>query len=204
MNLFKKYCLSPFGVKTKDCIFIHIQKTAGKSIRQALGLKKSAKHKFAQQRRDECSVDEWNNTFKFTFVRNPWDRLISCYMYRTQGGNGTVEDRERARLYPDNFTEFCDNIDAFISLPNESMFIPQYRWISDEKDNLLVDFVGKVENIEADFQHVCNELGIKRHVKLPHINKSVHGDYREYYNKNTQLIIAKVYEKDIERFGYTF
>ena len=204
MNLVNKYYLNWLFAKPKDFVFVHIQKTAGKSIRQALGLKKGANHNSAQQWLNEYTVDEWNNAFKFTFVRNPWDRLLSSYMYRTQGGNGSKGDHERARLYPDNFTEFCENIEAFIALPNESMFEPQYRRISDEKDNILVNFVGKTENIEADFGHVCNELGIKGDVKLAHINKSIHDNYRRYYDKHTQFIIGKVYEEDIEKFNYWF
>ena len=82
MNLVNKYYLNWLFAKPKDFVFVHIQKTAGKSIRQALGLKKGANHNSAQQWLNEYTVDEWNNAFKFTFVRNPWDRLLSSYMYR--------------------------------------------------------------------------------------------------------------------------
>lgn len=67
---------------------------------------------------------------------------------------------------------------------------------------MLMDFIGKMENIEADFAHVCEHLGIRN--TLRHLNKSEHRDYRSYYNEETKALVARTFRDDIETFGYSF
>ncbi|MEZ0148371.1 MAG: sulfotransferase family 2 domain-containing protein [Candidatus Reddybacter sp.] len=187
----------------KPFIFIHIQKTAGKSIKQALGLKGGADHRAAKIMRDETDESIWNGSFKFSFVRNPWDRIVSAYYYRLQGGNGSNNDLIRAKKYPDTFELFCEQIAYFQSLENESMFVPQKDWITDNHSNQIIDFIGRIENIQNDFNIICNRLG-RQQVQLPHINQSLHESYRDVYNANTRKLIALAYQEDIEYFKYTF
>ena len=65
-----------------------------------------------------------------------------------------------------------------------------------------MDFVGRFENLEADFKTICDKVGIT--ASLPHINKSDRRGYRDYYDPETRDITARLYAEDIERFGYTF
>lgn len=196
LQLSKKPEIKPF-------IFIHIQKTAGKSIRHALGLKGGADHRSAKTLQQELDENIWNNSFKFAYVRNPWDRLVSAYFYRVQGGNGSMEDRKRAEIYPDTFQVFCEQIHRFQSLENESMFICQKDWITDGESNQIIDFVGRVENIQDDFNLICDSLN-RAHIELPHINQSTHKSYRDIYNETTRKLVASAYQKDIDYFKYTF
>ena len=79
-------------------------------------------------------------------------------------------------------------------------FIPQYKFLCDDNKNILVNFVGKLENINDDFNEILDILKIDR--KLPHVNKSNHNKYDKYYNENTFKIIRNIYKDDFEIFDY--
>ena len=75
-------------------LFIHINKTAGSSIERALNLR--FEHKTAMEKRAELGSLRWRRAFKFSFVRNPWDKVASHYRYRvrtnqTGMGNGHID-----------------------------------------------------------------------------------------------------------------
>ena len=76
------------------------------------------------------------------------------------------------------------------------------EFICDEHGNVIVDFVGRFESLEADFNKVCDMIGVNR--ELPHVNRSVRTDYREYYTDETRAIVGSIAQADIEMFGYEF
>jgi len=78
----------------------------------------------------------------------------------------------------------------------------QSEFFCDEKGNVIVDAIGRLETIQDDFQEICDMLGIE--ATLPHENASSHGDYREYYSESTRSLVREHFEEDIERFGYDF
>ena len=75
----------------------------------------------------------------------------------------------------------------------------------DEDGRTLVDFIGRLENFEEDFNKVTDHIGIKG-ASLPHRNKNKKSniEYKEYYNENSRKMMEEHFKKDIELFNYTF
>lgn len=178
-------------------VFVHVPKTGGISIHQIL------KSKPCDVNHAGLDAHEFDETyFKFMFVRNPWDRMISCYNYFLKNGRGFSGDIAAGKIVQQykTFTEFC------IAFPDirESLkitcphFKPQVVWF-----NKSFDYIGRFENIQLDFDAICDGIGIPR-ANLPHKNKSEHKHYTEYYDVETKQIVAEQYAKDIEYFGYVF
>jgi hypothetical protein len=74
--------------------------------------------------------------------------------------------------------------------------------VIDQEGKIIVDFVGRYENLTQDFQQVCQIVNID--TSLPSINRSVHRDYKSYYNSTTKKMVEEYFKADIELFGYTF
>ena len=66
----------------------------------------------------------------------------------------------------------------------------------------MVDFVGKMENMQKDFSYVAMKLGCKK--ELEKVNVGERKSYASYYNNETREIVRRVYAKDIELFGYVY
>ena len=145
--------------------------------------------------------------FKFTFVRNPFDRLVSAFFYISRDSWYQADRwmRKEFKMNDVSFSFFVKNIlPLILKTPNirPRHFKLQSDFFFEDNKNLL-DFVGKFENLQEDFNIVCDKIGISRR-KLPHTNKSKHKPYTEYYDKETQQIVAELYSKDIEHFRYEF
>jgi hypothetical protein len=84
------------------------------------------------------------------------------------------------------------------------VFEPQYKYIFDYDENLLVDFVGKIENIEIDLKKI--ESKINRKIEMKNLNKSnrTTNPYHSEYTNESFEIISKIYAKDIALFNYDF
>ena len=168
------------------CILIHIPKTAGVSICNSLGITKGIqRHWNAKTTRRRIGFDKWNSYFTFTFVRNPWDREISSYFYRNE------------HYTSDDFKLHLIRKDIHFKIPN------YFPWFSNVKNQPIVNFIGRFENLQEDFNTVCDKIKIP-HQELQHKNKTKHKHYTEYYDDETREIVAEKYAMDIEYFGYEF
>jgi|TARA_R110000787_G_scaffold51004_4_gene121107 hypothetical protein len=135
---------------------------------------------------------ELNNYFKFTFVRNPFSRLVS-YWYDTF-----------LSVYP-NFKDLVkEGIFNKKGNPKKLHFQTQSGLFSTPEGNILdLDFIGKVENIDNDWEILCNKINIPFQ-KLGHYTKNSYNKYTTYYDKKTIEIVSKWYKKDLEIFNYKF
>lgn len=188
----------------RKLIFVHITKTAGKSIRQAFRLKGRKKpHGTAGELKCMYRSSQWHDYFKFAFVRNPWDRLVSGYHYRKSGGNKGKRDLARVDMYPESFEQFILSLDKFVNNPNDLMFRPQTYWLYDQEGNLMVDYVGRFESLSQDCKRIAEISGYSD-FNLPDINKSFHSHYSQYYTPEMKKKVEELYASDIEKFGYSF
>lgn len=211
----------------KNVVFIRPPKVAGTSIVTALGMNEYAslgalKKLFTQEgwvnfgHMDYAALVEKryvtkgfdNHAFRFAFVRNPYERAVSLYCYLSQmhprRSNGDIVPREE--FYMPTFHDFVERLArkdyspiGLYSDKNRSIFNPQVRWT----ENVNLDFIGRVETIDDDFDELCTLLGIRKR-KLHRLRTSKHDPWYTYYDEYTQDIIYNLYKEDFEEFGYEY
>lgn len=193
----------------KKIIFIHIPKTAGTSITDLLKDNTTNKkfrynnhgklrvlpdildyHKHSSSSRYEKLLGEnlYSEYFKFTFVRNPWDRMVSWFEYARLGR-------------PYNATEFERWIDMVEARSDDQM----HKFM--ENGIKKVDFIGRFENLEEDMSFVLKETGLEEEnlLNLKKLNQSTRmEDYTRYYTPFLKEKVEKIFEEEIEYFKYRF
>jgi chondroitin 4-sulfotransferase 11 len=194
-------------------IFVHIQKTGGNSVRTVLGgdIFDARKHFMACELREIYGNAVWNACFKFSFVRNPWDRLVSWWSMIDNSRDYIDQARppnaffgyvlKRAKTF-ENFLRRCDD-EIIDSDGRKDIFRNQIDYLVDDDGAVMVDFIGRFERLQEDFDEISRRLD-HASVKLPLTNVSRHAAYIEYYTPAMAEIVAKRYARDIERFGYQF
>ncbi len=190
----------------KKCIFIHIPKCAGVSVTKSLFNAPGAGHKNILKYQMIFSEQEFNEYFKFAFVRNPWDRLVSAYFFLRSGG---MYERDK-QWYENNLSKY-DSFDDFVknwvnrkNIFKYIHFVPQYKFICDQNHAVKVDFIGCFENFQKDFDFIKKRLRVQANLECHNTNKINKSDYRKYYNEQTMQIVADVYREDIQLFNYNF
>ena len=84
----------------------------------------------------------------------------------------------------------------------DPQFFPQHLFTHDEHGNQLVDVLGRFETYAEDAQKILDWINISHSIEK--IHASDHPPYREVYTPRMKDIIADVFAKDIEMFGYEF
>ncbi|MET1254326.1 sulfotransferase family 2 domain-containing protein [Aliikangiella maris] len=219
------------------CIFVHVPKTAGQSVelfflnllqltwkqKDQLYIKKNSDPQCGPSRLAHLTASEYvdcghidqstfDSYFKFAFVRNPWERLVSEYLHKKIDRKMSLKEFVFNGLPVKN--NFCDKY---------RHIIPQYNYLFDSQGKQLVDFIGRFENLQHDFDWVCQQLNIAQS-ELPHRNSSfsprrlllrklrhlfssnnrIKKHYTEYYDNELHDYVAKMYEVDIAQFNYSF
>jgi len=177
----------------KNFMFVHIPKTGGQAVKHQLvpyvAIDKSVTypcHISAQRLQEE--FDDFNILYKFGFVRNPWDRIVSWYHF----------SKNRIAL-PAIFKDFIELMEQ------GAVYRPlmMTEMLCDKDGKLLVDFVGRYETLQEDFNKVCVDIGIDTR-KLHLVNPSKHKPYQECYTPALVESVRRLYQKDIETFKYSF
>ncbi len=196
------YSLKPFD-DTRS-LFIHIPKCAGVSVNRTLYGNLAGGHRTFEHYLGAFEPRNVLGYFKFTIVRNPWDRLVSAYHFLRDGGF-SEKDSMLAESELGGFSDFDAFVRGWLSRENVwkfPHFKPQHHFILERRHKIKLDYIGLFENLDADFAHIAQRIGINR--RLAGSNRSSHQDYRDYYSEETRALVARVYREDIALFGYEF
>lgn len=216
--------------KFDKCLFVHIPKVAGQSIesvflkragfewheRAPFLLKANANKELGPPRLAHLTANEYvelgylteerfSELYRFSFVRNPWERILSEYKYR--GYKCSFKDF-LLKSFP---TEKDDNYASGDDLYRH--VIPQAEFVCNRQGELLVDFIGRFETLSSDFAKVSEAI-IGSPLALPHKNKTTSKfksvfqpkakHYTDYYCDITERFVERYYAQDIELFNYFF
>ena len=195
----------------KRFLFVHIPKTAGNSIQsvlrdysedQLVALRKEQdgierfglrnpkyeikKHSTLSEYHHALGEEQFRELYKFTCVRNPWDRMVSFYFTPTQ----TPE--------PWNRKKFRGIISKVVS-------VPEYLRLDDgEQDPFAnVDYIMRFENLAVDFRAVCAAIDVSAPT-LPQYNRSTREHYSKYYDGELRELVRTRFAAEIEQFNYAF
>lgn len=202
----------------KKFLFVHVPKTGGTSVARALDpwvvhppltawnkllsrfhlQKDPAKvrlrvHGSLADAYAQLPSDFADSLFKFAFVRNPWDRLVSEYSFILARDNHPRHKEVKA--LPDFL--------AYLRYERErARGRSQARMLAAPTGRAEIDFVGRFENLAADFSEACRRMGVD--AELPHLNKTKHRDFRDFYNAQTRDYVAEAWADEISAFEYSF
>jgi len=204
------------------CIFIHIPKTAGTSINSYFhpGVKFHFKnpdyerlfgwcpkrrlhmqHATAKQllETELITKSQWQDYYKFTFVRNPWDRAYSDYLFIQEfaGVKGSFKnylnkEKEFKQILSDNsnYHFLGDHL-----LPQTDFF---------DEESYKLDFIGRFENFEEDIHFILNKLSInKKFNEYQNRSKRVK-NYANFYKNSEVKLVSEIYTDDILKLNYAF
>ena len=143
--------------------------------------------------------------FRFTFVRNPYDRMVSQYLWQQNETNIIFEDFLNKVSDLVSQDDFFNNDNFLGVFQNKIHFCPQYLYAYSESGQLQVDLTGRFESLQEDFAKVCEYIGVGVGNGLPRENTNKNrGPYSQYYNSATKKLVKSIYEKDLDVFKYTF
>lgn len=208
-------------------LFVHIAKTGGTSVRAALSTlrwrdplyylvwpchrlshltghrlgTKFPRHARVIAAREMLPEAYFASLFKFAFVRNPWDLQVSSYHHirrerpHLMQGIDDFPSFLRWKLDPDRPYQY--HVDTSIQL--------QTDYLIDLSGKVVVDFIGRYENLAGDFASICSRIGVPE-LSLPHKRKAADRkqDYRSYYTDDTAELVAEHFARDIGMLGYGF
>lgn len=150
-------------------------------------------HLSVQQVRPVLGEQIFGSFFKFAFVRNPFDRFISYCAFMSRN-NGQFEANPRA------FMRFIIRDRPPLQ---HILFRPQFEMLCDTDGRVAMDRIGHVETMQADYDSICARIGIPS-AELGQVNASSHRHYAGYYDDELRDLVASMYARDLEVFGYRF
>lgn len=133
---------------------------------------------------------KWETYYKFCFVRNPYDKIVSAWYH--------------VNRYNIPFKNFLNLENVCNDVEYMHVFMPQVRNIINEKGKINIDFIGKFENLEEDFQTILKNIGVVniRHDIKKEMNKRDHLPYYQYYDQETLDKVNLILKEDFNLLGF--
>ena len=209
-------------------IFIHIPKTGGTSVEAALGMHgekrdigirpyfnqtidtahlygRDLQHMTAAHLKTKLGDDViYDAYFKFSIVRNPWERLVSTCAWA--GQKWAKGDPLRQPEFDDIVRQLYERFEAARSASQTLVLPPhlaaQHTFICDSEMRPMVDCVARYENLAEEWPRISKKIGID--VPLGSRMKSHHQPYQDYYRENTRKMVAEIYARDTSMYRYAF
>jgi hypothetical protein len=191
-------------------IYIRIPRTGSTSISKMLRDNNAWPHFYASLIKDLIGEDNYNSRVTFASVRNPWDRMVSWFMFNC---NDYRADPEQSKKYKELgfkgwIMEGCPHRGwsphHYAHQPQDP--ISQLSWIVDKENNIIVDHIVRLESLQQDFEAIRHKLGLNR-IMIPRLNTSTKrqfSDYRKYYDWETKEKVREMYREDVRFFKYEF
>lgn len=195
-------------------IFIHIPKTAGTSIYTVLSIPQNERHFYSAAKRipsyqhltptqlqRKLPRNIWNQYYKFTVVRNPFDRAVSDYRY--------LRKYLPAKYRISSFVAFLRLVERIVkgNKYTENVYFDHFRPQSHYFRGITYDKICKFESLHTDIDEVKQKLQCHAN-QLPWKYKTsiVHGpsNYLPYYTHETKSIIERLYAEDLKKFDYCY
>jgi hypothetical protein len=150
-------------------------------------------HISVTQLRPHLPSETWDSYFKFGFVRNPFDRFISTCFFLNRKNPGFKRNATATMKRAITFERFKQRI----------LVRPYSELLTDDKEEIAVDFVGRFEDLQQSFDAVSERLHLPS-TDLTTKNTSEHDAYTEYYDDELREKVAEFYARDLRMFGYDF
>jgi hypothetical protein len=199
-------------------IFFHLYKCGGMSLRKYINdnttgfeeihgghsLPIDMKH----QLEHDGFPDKFDEYFKFSFVRNPFDWMVSILFYAKKYSDHFMYDDVQQMNIEQFIPYYMDfrkkNILQKTEMFGRNRIVTIYDYLFYE-DKLMVDFVGRVENMKDDLKYISEKIGIESGVMpFENVNPNREKDYRQYYNHASKKMIEDNFRRELDYFNYTF
>jgi len=191
-------------------IFFEVPKNGSASLIEIF-----TEHALITQLEDRYSFLEYPDYLKCAFSRNPWDRILSCYLNKIKKDenfnndkfeNGVMKRFKKFDVFYAGmpFNEFVQEVANIPDDIADGHFASQHKRLV-MNGKVVVNFLGRFEYYEEEVIRLLKIVGINSEIKFPHINRSRNRKrYPEYYDDTTKKIVESRYKEDIELFGYEF
>ena len=155
------------------------------------------KHATAYEIKKKIGDNTFDSYYKFSFVRNPFDFLVSLYFYILQA-------KEHIMHKDVSMMDYSEFLKWYLSQnpPHQIDFL-----MNPNRDQRLVDYIGRFETFENDVNIVKNHLNLSISRDIKHMNPSIKRkskNYKDYYDTNSRDLVLSYFQSDFENLGYDF